>query len=197
MRDLEAGLVDAATGHAIVATDADGVVVVFSRGAEILLGYPCDEVLGSHVARLFDEAELGSVLAAGDLDTDAPARREWTLRGRDGVPVPAEVVVTRRPGVGGVPAGHLFVATDLTERRQAEQLQDELIGKLGHDLRSPLTSVLGYAQLLDDDTLTDEQRGYVNAIERNGRRLLHLINELQTGTGRSRSAWRGRRIRRR
>ena len=176
MRDVEAALIDAATGHAIVATDDDGVVLVFSRGAELLLGYPRDEVLGGHVARLFDEDVL-----AGDLDTDTQVPREWTLRRRDGVSVPAEVVVTRRPGVGGAPAGHLFVATDVTERRRAQRVQDELVARIGHDLRSPLTSVLGYAQLLDDESLTDEQHAYVKAIERSGRRLLHLINELQAG----------------
>ncbi|WP_129788854.1 histidine kinase dimerization/phospho-acceptor domain-containing protein [Promicromonospora panici] len=177
-RDAEAGLVDAATGHAIFATDDDGVVVVFSRGAEILLGYPRDEVLGSHVTRILDEEELRAALA-GDLDTDAPAPRDRTLRRRDGVPVLAQVVVTRGPDVEGAPAGHLFVAIDVTERRRAERLQDELIAQFGHDLRSPLTSVVGYAQLLDAEPLTDEQHAYVNAIERNGRRLLDLINELQ------------------
>ncbi len=57
-------------------------------------------------------------------------------------------------------------------------LQDQLIGTVGHELRSPLTSVLGYAQLLGADSLTVEQHGYVAVIERNGRRLLRLINEL-------------------
>ena len=180
-RDVEAGLIDAATGHAIVATDDDGAVVVFNRGAELLLGYPRDEVLGSDVARIFDEDVLDEDVLAGDLDTDAPVPRERTLRRRDGAPVPAQVVVTRRPGVGGAPAGHLFIATDITERRRAEGLQDEVFGQIGHDLRSPLTSVLGYAQLLDAESLTDEQHRYVNAIERNGRRLLRLINELQAG----------------
>ncbi|PUB26136.1 phospho-acceptor domain-containing protein [Promicromonospora sp. AC04] len=58
---------------------------------------------------------------------------------------------------------------------------DGLIGMVGHDLRSPLTSVLGYAQLLGADSLTAEQQGYVAVIERNGRRLLRLINELVLG----------------
>jgi PAS domain S-box-containing protein len=180
-RDVEAGLLDAATGHAIVATDDDGVVVVFNRGAEMLLGYSRDEVLGSHVARLFDGAELSAALADADPGTEPPKPREWRLRRRDGVLVPAQVVVTRRPAAGEAPAGHVLVATDLTERRRAERARDELIGQIGHDLRSPLTSVLGYAQLLDEDSLTDEQHGYVKAIERNGRRLLRLIDELQTG----------------
>ncbi|GAB4085449.1 hypothetical protein GCM10028784_20790 [Myceligenerans cantabricum] len=55
---------------------------------------------------------------------------------------------------------------------------DEFIATVGHDLRSPLTPVLGYAQLLAAGPLTDEQRRYVEVIERNGRRLLRLIDEL-------------------
>jgi PAS domain S-box-containing protein len=175
-RDAEARLIDAATGHAFIETDDDGVVVVFSRGAEILLGYPRAEMLGRNVSRILDDStqvrtELADHPDAADPDTGTPAPREWTLRRRDGVLVPAMVVVTRSPGVAGGPPGHLFVATDMTG----------LLGRIGHDLRSPLTSVLGYAQLLDTDLLTDEQHRYVDAIERNGRRLLHLIDELQAG----------------
>lgn len=59
-----------------------------------------------------------------------------------------------------------------------EQPQDAFVGMIGHELRSPLTSVLGYAQLLGTEPLTDEQHRYVDVIERNGRRLLRLIDEL-------------------
>lgn len=59
-----------------------------------------------------------------------------------------------------------------------EQRQDEVIGIVGHELRSPLTSVLGYAQLLGVERLTEEQHRYVDVIDRNGRRLLRSINEL-------------------
>lgn len=54
----------------------------------------------------------------------------------------------------------------------------DAIGSVGHELRSPLTSVLGYAQLLGADSLTATQQGYVDVIERNGRRLLRLIDDL-------------------
>lgn len=58
---------------------------------------------------------------------------------------------------------------------------EEVIGVVGHDLRSPLTSVLGYVQLLNTHPLTEEQRRYVEVIERNGRRLLRLVDELLLG----------------
>lgn len=56
--------------------------------------------------------------------------------------------------------------------------RDESVGALGHDLRSPLTSVLGYTQLLGAGPLTAEQHGYTDVVARNARRLLRLIDEL-------------------
>lgn len=55
---------------------------------------------------------------------------------------------------------------------------DADLGLLGHELRSPLTAVIGYAQLLGASPLTDEQHRYAEVIERNGRRMLRLVDEL-------------------
>ncbi|MFE7506275.1 sensor histidine kinase [Promicromonospora sp. NPDC057488] len=55
---------------------------------------------------------------------------------------------------------------------------DADLGLVGHELRSPLTAVIGYAQLLGISSLTDEQRRHVEVIERNGRRMLRLVDEL-------------------
>jgi signal transduction histidine kinase len=69
--------------------------------------------------------------------------------------------------------------TDDVATSRSAHTQDDLAGVVGHELRSPLTSVLGYAQLLGaEETLTDEQRRYVAVVERNGRRLLRLIDEV-------------------
>lgn len=86
----------------------------------------------------------------------------------------------RRPGrrvVGPASAGRYELPDDLT----AGLPQGELIGLVGHELRSPMTSVLGYVQLLGADSLTAEQHRYVDVIERNGRRLLRSIDELLAG----------------
>ncbi|WP_036961913.1 sensor histidine kinase, partial [Promicromonospora kroppenstedtii] len=55
---------------------------------------------------------------------------------------------------------------------------DAELGVVGHELRSPLTAVIGYAQLLGISSLNDEQRRHVEVIERNGRRMLRLVDEL-------------------
>ena len=63
--------------------------------------------------------------------------------------------------------------------RAADRLKDEFVALISHDLRTPLTSIMGYLELtLDDTPLSDEQRGYLEVVERNSQRLLHLVNDL-------------------
>jgi signal transduction histidine kinase len=63
--------------------------------------------------------------------------------------------------------------------READRIKDEFVALISHDLRTPLTSIMGYLELiLDDANVTDEQRGYLDVVDRNANRLLHLVNDL-------------------
>ena len=52
-RDRLSGVLAAATGNAIVATDREGTITVFNPGAERMLGYRAEEVVGSATPALF------------------------------------------------------------------------------------------------------------------------------------------------
>ncbi|MGH3009995.1 MAG: sensor histidine kinase [Gaiellaceae bacterium] len=64
--------------------------------------------------------------------------------------------------------------------READQLKDEFVSLVSHDLRTPLTSVIGYTELaLDDGGGTDtERRNYLEIVSRNAQRLLRLVDDL-------------------
>jgi signal transduction histidine kinase len=63
--------------------------------------------------------------------------------------------------------------------RELDRLKDALVANVSHDLRTPLTAILGYAELLRRrGGLTDKQAQAVDVIERNARRLLRLVNDL-------------------
>ncbi|WP_152970733.1 sensor histidine kinase [Bacillus sp. FJAT-28004] len=75
-------------------------------------------------------------------------------------------------------AGRLHHA--LVEERKAEQTKNELITNVSHDLRTPLTSVLGYLGLIEQDRYRDEVelRHYVQIAYEKSMRLNVLINDL-------------------
>lgn len=70
--------------------------------------------------------------------------------------------------------------TSLEEERRAEQTKNELITSVSHDLRTPLTSVLGYLGLIEQDRYRDEVelRHYVQIAYDKSQRLNVLINDL-------------------
>ncbi len=70
--------------------------------------------------------------------------------------------------------------TSLDEERNAEQTKNELITNVSHDLRTPLTSILGYLGLADGDRYRDEVelRHYVSIAYEKSKRLHVLINDL-------------------
>src|SRR5580692_4910905 len=64
---------------------------------------------------------------------------------------------------------------------EVDRLKNAFIANMSHEIRTPLNSVLALTELLRDGVagaLTVDQRKYLQVIERNGRGLLHLINDV-------------------
>lgn len=125
-------------GYAIIAADPDGVIHLFNPAAERMLGYTAEEFVGKATPAVFHEpeevvaraaeltAELGRKVEPGFEAFVAKARlgqpdqREWTYIRRDGTRLPVLLSVTALTD-GGRIIGFLGIATDLTERKAAEQ----------------------------------------------------------------------------
>ncbi len=69
----------------------------------------------------------------------------------------------------------------LEQAQLADRRKSDFLASISHELRTPLNAIIGFSTVLLDDTeqpLTPTQREDVQSINRNGRFLLHLINEL-------------------
>jgi signal transduction histidine kinase/CheY-like chemotaxis protein len=73
----------------------------------------------------------------------------------------------------------VWTVRDATERAQLERLKSEFIATASHELRSPLTSIKGFIELLAaDKSLSDRQREFVQIVALSTNRLVDLVNDL-------------------
>ena len=85
-----------------------------------------------------------------------------------------------------------IVVSDITAQKEAQQAElsaraeaeransakTEFLSRMSHELRTPMNAILGFAQLLEIEAETDDQRESVRQILKGGRHLLELINEV-------------------
>ena len=76
-------------------------------------------------------------------------------------------------------ASIVWTVRDATERAELERLKSEFIATASHELRSPLTSIKGFIELLAaDQSLSDRQREFVQIVALSTNRLVDLVNDL-------------------
>jgi PAS domain S-box-containing protein len=70
---------------------------------------------------------------------------------------------------------------ELAAAKELDRLKDQFVNAVSHDLRTPLTSIRGYAEFLEDELggpLSPQQGEFVQQIERGAKRLERLVNDL-------------------
>ncbi len=76
--------------------------------------------------------------------------------------------------------GVVWTVRDMTERARLERAKSEFVATASHELRSPLTSIKGFVELLarSPDGMSARQREFVDIILRSTDRLVDLVNDL-------------------
>jgi signal transduction histidine kinase len=75
----------------------------------------------------------------------------------------------------------MLLAVQNEQLVEADKLKDEFVALISHDLRTPLTSIMGYVELALEDVggpLDDERRAYLEVVSRSSDRLLRLVDDL-------------------
>jgi PAS domain S-box-containing protein len=136
-RDRLSTILDAAVEYSFIATNDQGIIELFSVGAERMLGYSAAEMIGLqtpipiHLPSEMDarrqelEAELGRPIGALEVFTakvgvGQAEAREWTYIRKDGTHLTVLLSVTAWRRGAGNEIGYLGVAVDITRRKQAE-----------------------------------------------------------------------------
>jgi phosphoserine phosphatase RsbU/P len=193
-------LVESVEDYAIFMLDAYGRVSSWNIGAERIKGYRADEIIGQHFSRFYPPEDTGKCA----MELEAAAREGrfedegWRVR-KDGTRFWANVVISRMLDREGRLMGFAKVTRDLSHRRQLEEervtrasleralaeqkqieeLRERLIGIVGHDLRTPLTSVVAGAEIMLKRGMLSEADAKVTArIARSADRMSKIISQL-------------------
>jgi PAS domain S-box-containing protein len=165
--------------------DPAATILDMNPAAENLFGYAAAELVGrSWIAIVLgpDERSRAQTWWPGFVAAGKPVTliAEQCLR-RDGLELACEWTLTPLSDEEGRVNSIVLQGRDITQQRAAERMRSEFTSTLSHELRTPLTSILGSLQLLRSGALGDmdkDQGELVEVAERNGQRLLDLINEV-------------------
>ncbi len=196
---------NSATQVAIIATDLDGKITIFNPGAERMLGYRSEDIIGqtSDIFHLDSEvkkraAELSKALGrpVSGFDTYVAlaklggyAEKEWTYIRKDGSQLQVDSAVTATYDTTGMITGYLGVALDITQRKRGEealrlaksvaeaanQTKSEFLTNMSHELRTPLNSVIGFSNIILRNAETRLEPKEVTYLERIQANGKHLL----------------------
>ena len=161
--------------------DIDGLVTLTNESFTRLTGYSREEIM---------EMRVCDFLAPGPSKDDFPAFLNYLLQDlpppvpyigksqtRDGRIIDVQVDWTYKRNGDGRVVGFVCIVSDITERREMEQLKDEMISSVSHEMRTPLTAMLGFSEFLLENRVEEAQlHEYLGIIHNETGRLNELIS---------------------
>ncbi len=143
-------------------------------------------------------------LVADVEDGGESERQDWTWVSTDGRRHTISMTISAVTDSLAPRYGYLCVGRDVTEARASQEMlvsalekerlavqrmrevdavKSDFVATASHELRTPVTSIVGFTEMLEDGTVgepTPEQRRLLASIARNGQRLIQLCNNLLT-----------------
>lgn len=171
----EAILANMADG--VIVTDANGVVTLFNRASEELLGVRAGEAIGHGIHEAAIHFELGEMVAQC-LATGAAERAELRVE-RPAARV-LDVAVSAMTGGSGSPSGAIVVLHDLTALRRLENVRREFVANVSHELRTPVAAVRSLVETLPGAIEDDPEaaRQFLRELLQQTERLTALLDDL-------------------
>ncbi len=167
--------------------DSDERIILFNPATESISGYNADEAIGNRYKDIlrFEDARTGKVkddFIKQALDGKvARLRNHAILTRKDGRQIAvansaAPLVDYRHKTIGAI-----VVFRDVTREAELSRAKDEFVSLASHQLRTPLSAVNWYAEmLLDGDVgpLSKKQKEHVQEIHEGNQRMITLVNSL-------------------
>ena len=150
--DFFRNVIESIEDYAIFTTDIEGVISSWSKGASRLFGYSEKEMIGKDAKILFDSADIRHGIPkrqmASALKKGRAKDERWHL-GRNGKKIWTSGLLFALKDDTDKVRGFAKILRDMTGSKEFDQHKDDFIGIAAHELKTPVTSVKAYAQVLE------------------------------------------------
>ncbi len=161
----------------LVVLDRSQKILIANRSARSFFG-AAENPVGSNLLRL---THIPRIVEAADRTAENGRPETFDFTSDDESRI-LQLFVS--PVTGGENAeadgGVILLATDVTAVRRAEQIRSEFVANASHELKTPLTSIKGFAELMESGIVTDPQKTaeYLSLIRSETERMIVLINDI-------------------
>ncbi|MBK9038523.1 MAG: PAS domain S-box protein [Bdellovibrionales bacterium] len=189
-------LVDTVRDYAIFMLSPDGEILSWNQGGENLTGYKEEEIVGKTNALFYSSEDVDRGLMQKELQQAKEKGRyeveNWRVR-KDGSRYFANIITSAFHDSTGQLKGYIKIIRDISERKEVEKkraellikekkanlAKDEFLATLSHELRTPISIILSWAQMLQGGRLdAEKEKKAFEAIERSAKTQAQLIDDL-------------------
>ena len=161
-------IIDSLQEYSIFTLDKEFIINSWSSGSTKIFGYETDEVVGQQFDLIFTEEDIKNGIPKREIETALKEGRATVNRwhiAKDKSMFYAYGLVFPLTGLDGEMLGYVKILRDLTERKQSEDAikkyvreleelnthKESVLAILSHDLRSPLSGIIGTAKYLKEN----------------------------------------------
>jgi len=165
----------------LIVTDIYNRIILMNRAAEDLLGIRFSEVIDRPIEVALRDETMRELLKTTIEKRETGHHFDYELPGED--PKHPEILRARTSIIEGKDSkysGVIIILSDVTWERELDRMKSEFISMAAHELRNPLTSIMGYSELLmiRDDIKEEMRKKYISNINKQSVILAEIINDL-------------------
>jgi signal transduction histidine kinase/FixJ family two-component response regulator len=154
------------TENGVIVVDPENRLQLINRVARDIFNIDGD-LVGRSVVEAIDDPTVLELLRSS---SEAPRREEIELD--DG-----RVFTAQRNPIAGV--GQAIVMNDITHLKRLDRIKSEFVTTVSHDLRSPLTAILGYLELIGrSGPVNEQQQKFLDRVRMSVEQIANLVTDL-------------------
>ena len=154
----------------VMILDEDNMVMLINPAMCRTFGLSAEDTIGKPVLEVLTQPDLVALIKQPPVQQNVMQYHEVSFP--DGRVGSAQLTPIYEVGLA-------LTMFDITDLKEMDRIRSELVHTVSHDLRSPLTSVIGYTELIERaGSLNDSQREFLKRIQESVQHITSLINDL-------------------